>query len=307
MKVSQGVMSDHQYEFDEIVIGTGMNAVLYSFLNQKPLIINSVEKPLFFEFFPEGFDLSKLELHPDEYVLRGFKKDRTVGASKLDVWERVVFCLSLSGLIPLHSPAAAIRIENNYISVSTQDFKIHKLKYNKLRIFSDVNVSGLPVPLAHAEKYQVIDWMDVRSGMLHPYDYLNNGGFFVKELYFYPSGRIDGNTDKKDLVVISELEKKYIDDFDFSGTMAKFKAIKTMKKADIRGARNGRDTKNPEKYKYYAVKIEPTKREIRKLYFPKYKDKDNLFFDRRSEEEIYESYDLSLGYCNKINRMIAEK
>jgi hypothetical protein len=38
-------------------------------------------------------------------------------------------------------------------------------------------------------------------------------------------------TDKKDLVAISEFEKKYIDDFDFSGTMAKFKVIKTIKGA----------------------------------------------------------------------------
>tara|TARA_Y100000593_G_scaffold86649_1_gene165800 strand:+ start:987 stop:1889 length:903 start_codon:yes stop_codon:yes gene_type:complete len=300
-------MSDHRYEFDELVIGTGLNAVLYSFLNQKPLIINSTEKPLFFEFFPDGFDLSKLAISLDEYLLKGLKRNIKVGASKLDVWERLVFCLSLSGLLPLHAPAAEIRIEENYISVSTQDFKVHKLRYKKLRIFNDANLIGLPECESHIERYKVIDWMDVRSGMLHPYDYLNNGGFFVKELYFYPSERIDGDTDKKDLVAVSELEKKYIDDFDFSGTMARFKVIKTMKKADIRGARNGRDTKNPGKYKYYAVKVEPTKREIRKLYFPKYKNKENLIFDYRTEEKIYESYDITPGYCNKINRMIAER
>lgn len=303
----QVAMNDRCYEFDELVIGTGLNAVLYSFLNQKPLIINSAEKPLFFEFFPDGFDLSKLDLCPDEYILKGFKKNIKVGASKLDVWERLVFCLSMSGLLPLHNPAAEIRIEKDYITISTQDFKVHKLKYKKLRIFSDVNISGLSPLSSHAEKYQVIDWMDVRSGMLHPYDYLNNGGFFVKELYFYPSDRIDGNTDKKDLIAVSELEKKYIDDFDFSGTMAKFKVIKTMKKANIRGARNGRDTKNPEKYKHYAVKVEPTKREIRKLYFPRYKNKENLIFDRRTEEEIYKSHNPSFGYCNKINRMVVER
>lgn len=300
-------MNEGHYEFDELVIGTGLNAVLYSFLNQKPLVINSIEKPLFFEFFPSGFDLSKLNLYPDEYSLKGLKKNMKVGASKLDVWERLVFCLSLSGLLPVHCPAAEVRIDDDYITVSTQDFKVRKLKYKKLRVFSDINVSGLPDSSSHIEKYKVIDWMDVRSGMLHPYDYINNGGFFVKEIYFYPSDRIDGNTNKKDLVVVSELEKKYIDDFDFSSTMAKFKTIKTMKKAGIKGARNGRDTNNPEKYKYYAVKVEPTKREIRKLYFPRYKDEENLTFDRRTEEEICEFYAPSYGYCNKINRMVTER
>ena len=300
-------MSKNYHEFDELVVGTGLNAVLYSFLEQKPLIINSTQKPLFFDFFPEGYDLSRLDIHLDEYTLRGRKKNIKVGGSKLDVWERLVFSLSLSGLLPLHSPAAQLRVEDDRVVVSTQNLKVHRLGYKKLRVFSDVNVTGLPDSSGHVDKYQVIDWMDVRSGMLHPYDYLNNGGFFVKELYFYPSERIDGNTNKKDLVAISELEKKYLDDFDFSSTMARFKVIKTMKKADIKGARNGRDMKNPEKYKYYAVKVEPTKREVRKIYFPKYENKENLIFDRRTEEEIYESSDLSLGYCNKINRMIAEK
>lgn len=302
-----GVMNKHQQQFDELVIGTGLNAALYSFLNKVPLVLNSQEKPLFFEFFPCNFDISNLSLDPDEYKLEGYKGDRCVGASKLSVWERVVFCLSLSGLLPLCDTVAAIRVEEDHIHISTQDFKVHKINYKKLRVFDDKNVSGLGTPSRGPDSYRVVDWMNVRSGMLHPYNFINNGGFFVKEIYFYPSDRIDGMTDKKDLVAVSELEKKYIDDFDFSGTMARFKVLKTMKKAGIRGARNGRDTNNPEKYKYYAVKVEPTKREVRKLYFPKYKNKENLTFDRRSAEEIYNSYDAVPGYCDKINKMIAER
>ena len=42
--------------------------------------------------------------------------------------------------------------------------------------------------------------------------------------------------------------------FEYSDTMVKFKVGAMMKKAGIRGARNGRDTNNPNKYKYYSVK-----------------------------------------------------
>lgn len=70
-------MSKNYHEFDELVVGTGLNAVLYSFLEQKPLIINSTQKPLFFDFFPEGYDLSRLDIHLDEYTLRGRKKHKS--------------------------------------------------------------------------------------------------------------------------------------------------------------------------------------------------------------------------------------
>ena len=52
--------------------------------------------------------------------------------------------------------------------------------------------------------------------MLHSYDYFETSSNFVKELYFYPSMRIDGVSDKKDLVAVSYLEKEELNDFDYS-------------------------------------------------------------------------------------------
>ncbi len=44
--------------------------------------------------------------------------------------------------------------------------------------------------------------------------------------------------------------------------MARFKILQLMKDAGIKGARNGRDTYNPEIYRYYSPKIESSQREI---------------------------------------------
>ena len=94
------------------------------------------------------------------------------------------------------------------------------------------------------------------------------GSMFVADaviLVFYPTKRSD-NKSLKDLFVESFLTDEQLEDFNFSDTMVKFKVLDMMKKAGIRGSRNGRNPLYPERstvpYKYYALKIEPAEREI---------------------------------------------
>ena len=79
-----------------------------------------------------------------------------------------------------------------------------------------------------------------------------------------------------------------------------------MKDAGIKGARNGKDASNPDKYKYYALKIETSWREIQKIKMDSYKNTSNLFFDYRTEEEVYNSYKPPRNYLSKLNEMIVE-
>jgi len=301
-------MEKHWYEYDEVVIGNDLNAVLYSYINSAPIILNNTNKPLFFEFLPYEFDISKLNLRLSGYDLQSVDTVKRVGSSKLEIWERLLFLLSLSGLSPLSDKTSSIRIEEeNILKVATQNFKVARIRFNKLRIFDDENVSGLGVPKQEVNNYKVIDWVDVKSGMMHPYDYFETDGNFVKDIYFYPSFRIDGAGNKKDLVAVSFINKDQLNNFDYSDTMVKFKTLKLMKQAGIKGARNGRDQNNPEKYKYYAVKVQTRKRELRKVSFSKYDNKENMFFDYRKADEIYDNFELSKTYCSKLNRQISKR
>ena len=81
-----------------------------------------------------------------------------------------------------------------------------------------------------------------------------------------------------------------------------------MKEAGMRGARNGRDQDNPEKYKYYAVKIHPRKREIRKLcLLNQYENKENLIFDYRTTMEICSDPIPLNTHCVKLNRQVSKR
>ena len=150
---------------------------------------------------------------------------------------------------------------------------------NQEGLFDDEKISGLQPHKKSFAKYKVLDWVNVHSGMIHEYDFLNSSIDFVRDIHFYPSNRIDGRHDKKDLVAVSYLSEDQLKDFDFSDTVAKFKILKLMKQAGIRGARNGRDQLNPNKYKYYSLKARTTKREIMKGKMPKYENEENIIFD----------------------------
>ncbi len=77
-----------------------------------------------------------------------------------------------------------------------------------------------------------------------------------------------------------------------------------MRKAGINGARNGRDTQNPDKYKHYSLNIRPVRREVIKNSLPRYKDYDNIVFDHRTCEEILFERDASNEYCKKLEKVV---
>ena len=180
-----------------------------------------------------------------------------------------------------------------------------KFKFNQLRVFDGENVYGLGVPIEN-DKYKVIDWINVRSGMKHEYDYFETEDDLVKEVYFYPSQRLGAgeNDERKDLVSVSYLNKEQLEDFNYSDTYVKFKIQRLMKEHGIKGARNGIRPDDPSKYAYRSIKIEPTKREIIKLTKPVYESVKSFIFDNRKEREVYFESPQQNGYLNKVHNSL---
>jgi len=302
--MSRGVMNEFVYEWDEVVIGNNLPAAIYAYLNSAPIISNSSRRHNFFEFLSPDLSLERISIKNESKKLSGFKEDKLVGISKFEVYKKLTFLNSLAGLSPLCNKIATIRIENDCIKVTTQNFGLIRIKFNKLRIFDDENITGLEEPSGPKDKFRVLDWVNVKSGMTHDYDILKSSIDFVREIYFYPSERFPGSANRKDLVSVSYLSEEQLKDFDFSDTVAKFKILKMMKRAGIKGARNGRDATNPDRYKYYSLNIRPVKREITKRSLPKYKNYDNIVFDNREFEELLLETGRENEYLDKIRQVI---
>jgi len=168
--------------------------------------------------------------------------------------------MSLAGLLPLGSKAQTLRqTGENKARAILDHARAANFSFENIVIFG----RNLLEPEIPPKEYMVLDWMNVRSGMIHPFDRIESQSGFVNCIHFYPSERIDGNhADKKDLVSVSHLTREQLYDYEFSDTYARFEIIDKMKNAGIRGARNGRDTAHPTRYKYYAVKVESDRREV---------------------------------------------
>ena len=283
---SHSKIRDINIKCDKLVIGSTLEALTYSCLNNIPLICSQLSPPHRFDYFDPKDDLSV------------FGVENKLKLPQSGLWEKLFFYLSVAGLCPLTDKAVSLRITNNVLKAPTANARMAKIHFNKLIVFDDKNIYGLGVPSIEDKKYKVYDWFDVRSGMKHEHDRIEDTTDFVNHILFYPSDRVSGEHNFKDAVAVSYLDKEQLDDFEYSDINARFKTRYMMKEAGIRGARNGRDVLDKTKFKYYTVKIENTKREIIK---PRniYESFDNVTFNYDSFSDIIKT-PFKESYVSKI-------
>jgi len=222
-------MVRHEYRFKKLVIGGSLAALVYAYHESLPIIWTEPKIPYFF--------------------------DKTVaGKSKKEIWHKMAFLLSLAGLAPVGDKAESYRIEGNTIKVFGAEPYFVQISFDEVVHF-DIDTEK------QKKNLEVIDWVDVRRGTSHEHDYLGSPSRFVRHIYFYESPRIDGVSGLKDLVAVSYMSPKQLEQVEYSETYVRLKLIDVMKQHGIRGAKNGIGLKG--KQKYLTTKLEPRLREIR--------------------------------------------
>ena len=290
-------LDKHEYFYETIVIGGGLDALLYSYFRALPCIFVEPAIPFQFDVLEGSFDFSFLGLE---------------GSNKEIIWQRLIAALSLGGQLPMSDKTEAISIQDNKLKAVTSNSRLGRFEFNKLVIFDDRGVRGLP-PVRRQEvgKSRIFDWFHVRSGMEHNHDSLDTEDNFIQKVIFYPSDRFGNQTSgrvRKDLVAISYLDQDKVNDFDYSDTMAKFKITQMMKDAGIRGARNGRDAYNPNIYRYYSPKIEAVERQVFKNVKNFYKKDKRFDFRHEIPEEVIKLFSCNpQSYSSKITDLLYKK
>lgn len=276
---------------NQLVIGSGLSAIVYAYLNDALYVNNNPDhSPFLFDCFEPDFPLGMFGVEAMSRTLKTNHKDKKVGYSKAALRQRLSFVLSLAGNAPLGSKVSSIRInsEEDVARIITADNAALEYKYKRAVIFDPRGIQGItPEPDIEEELFRIEDYFDMRSGGKHSFDYVSTGDKFVNEIFFYPSPRMTTVKSKiKDLVAVSYMTREQLNDIDYSDVAARFKILKILKDLGLRGARNGRDPKNPDRYKYYAVRIEARKREVSPATRQNYKNVDNIRFDTRSPEQV---------------------
>ena len=292
------------YHYEEIVVGGNMEAVVYAYISNLPLLFCKLKKPFELDYFEPDFDLSNFKVANKIKKLVCQTGEKYVGIKKRYLFDRLLFMLCLAGQVPFHDNVVSINVDGNALGVATVGNKYFKIQSDKITLFDDESVTGLPANEPLEKIYKVYDWVSVRSGTVHEYDLLETDEDFVNQLYFYPSDRIDGNHNKKDAVSVSLMTEEQISDIDYSDIYVRFKVLDMMKSAGIKGRRNGRDVNNPDRIIYRAIKIEMADREIVPLYKNIYQDINNINFNYQTEEEIIEQSDFVEDYAHKLNHFL---
>jgi len=266
------------YEYDTIVIGGNIAALLYSYNNNIPIIINNLNPPHRFE---------QIGTH-----------------SKLELWKKLYFLLSLSGLNLVGDKAQYIRIKDeNIFSVATSNSCSIKVSFDKLIVFDDENVSGLPVSIEElsqtSNKFLVLDWMVAKPCMEHDFEHFHTDDEFVRDIYFYPTERMTGiHPRKKDVVAISYLTAEQLQEFEYSDTYARFKTTKIMKSHGITGRKNGYANG---KQIHYTLKLEVDRREVKKIKMNLYNNTKNIEFKYSPPGDFLNERILIKSYQSKLN------
>ncbi len=299
-------LEKHIYFRDTVVIGGSLPAFLFAYTSSLPIIFVDGKPPfefdevetLDFEALGLQYSYNEDRLYSERY---GGKKKR-----HLRLWERIGFLLGVAGLMPLSSYAESIRIQDNQLKIATERQRTTKINFNKLVIFDGEKVSGLTATTKQEKgKNRVIDWFNVRSGCNHSVDHLMGGDDFINKVIFYPTQRAE-NKNFKDLYAESYLTDEQLADFDYSETMARFKILKMMKAAGMRGERNGRNPKYPENssvpYKYYAIKIEPAERVVYSATKRIYEPDPRFEFRYDTIEEALANAKRPKGYLGKLSK-----
>ena len=251
------------HEYDEIVIGSNLTAVLYAFNNKLPIFYSAAQRPFRFEHIESQTDVSCLGLNPEIPELYTHEGNINVGAPKELIWERLLFLISLAGRAPLSTLCSSMRHNGESLICSNEYSKIAEVKFQKAYYFGDPNCSGMVHEKTVANpRYMCYDWIAFNRGGKHEIDLIETADDFVSQIWFYPTDRVDGNSPIKDACLVSALTQEQLLDFDYSQTMARFKMIAEMRSKGMKGPFNGYSpTGTP---KYYNFRTSIIGRETRK-------------------------------------------
>ena len=275
----------HVYEYKRIVLGSGLRALLYSCLNQVPIVLHNIKVPNRIDFFKPTSDLNLIGLQNEVTKLHGIKIVEEVGTSKELAWQKLNFLASLSGLNLLADKTKSVRVQDDLLRITTQRERLIKIKFGELIVFDPVGVYGIEKNIEH-KKLRVIDWFNVNSGAKHKFDILKDDDDFVNSIYFYKSDRICGNTQNlKDLVATSYCTKDELQNIEYSDLYARYIVLDMMKNAGIKGTKNGSGS-------FLSPKVTHTKRTVDSVYHFESGRENNIVFDNRAEEQILSEHNV---------------
>ena len=186
-----------------ITIGGSLKALQWAYQHGTKLIINELS-------FPPPYEPPNVKL----------------------AWGLLYYKLMMDGKLVGGDNVNGIKINDDDVFVVCKNNVVNKLAYDKITLFDDKNIIGLPDIKKEIDQFTVIDTMRSVSFVFKDTSFSHTtGDNFVKEIYVQK----DYVNSPAQIWVLSKLNKQELNDFDFSDTMAKFKTETTLKEIGFTG------------------------------------------------------------------------
>ena len=98
-----------KFEYDNIVIGSDLRALLFAFVNQYPIFNTEIRPPHRFDYFALDANVEMFHIDNSPTAHKTFNDTLQFGARRLLLWEKINFLLSVEGLAPLSNLCETIR------------------------------------------------------------------------------------------------------------------------------------------------------------------------------------------------------
>ena len=256
-----------------VVYGGTIESIIYAYLNDFFFIPDGSYSPFYLEFL--DLVASRFLGIKEIVTLNTLSGSKEMGPLSLDLWSQLLFEMSITGKSLSISDIQSFRLEDNSIRVTHKRPYYVDIHFEKLFIFSEYNLDGLPVPIEKTEKViRTYDWLDLRKGLSSEVDYMKVGKGPIREVFFYPSERWDGFSGKrKDICIISELSERDINLFENSDTYFRLVLENIINESDVRS-------------QYRKIKLENKTRETKTISRSEYENKENVTFRNNDMKEI---------------------
>tara|TARA_A100001391_G_scaffold196346_1_gene174772 strand:- start:429 stop:1349 length:921 start_codon:yes stop_codon:yes gene_type:complete len=285
---------------NNIVIGHSLSSLLFSYLNDYPIILNKELENNQFDFCPTELPLELIGFENKPKDLRVVGGTKQFGVTKSEIENNLIFCLSLAGLTLNSVPYNNIKVGDNTVECFSSARK-YSYTFNKLHIFNAENITGLKIRKENVF-YEVYDNLYLRHSNKNSIDYIQTEDDFVNEIFVYPSERNGTRAEDRDVMCRSVLTREQLNSFDYSDTICRMKTTSVMKANGFDGSLAGLSKSNPTKQVRRGLLLVSAERKVYERYKIVLEEElDNVAVNTACAETIlYDCQDVNSS-CKRVN------
>jgi hypothetical protein len=254
--------------YDDLIIGSDLSALCYSYINKIPIVYTKINKPDPFSMFDDKI-------------------------KSIDKWQEIMFLLSINHLSPFSNIVQSIRLaDSNLLKITTKENFVCNISYKNLFLFDEQNINGLASINKTNSRNLVIDWFDAQKGIQIINHNLELDDDFVKTIKI--------NQDEAKIAAISYLSDEEIKNQDFDISLSRMKVLRELKKYNAKGNLKSAITGECKK-----LIVNISHREIYPYGKTLYNDMlENFHIIDKTPQEILKSDKKEHKYFNHIERIL---